>query len=157
MVLGIVIGGGAYGIYRHTSQKSGSQTFLKEEQVQPTAVQTPKSLEPTIAKSTTATPKLKEQEQGKKPESTIAKGNFSREGAVMAREEGWILLWDEPGRMAMNVKLKFTDQSVCILGGEEKDCALINMGPQSYDRVKVEGNRTGDEVTVTKLEELKLP
>jgi len=88
--------------------------------------------------------------------TTTAKGNFSKKGAVVAREDGWILVWDEPGRMAMNIKLKFTDQSVCILGGEKKDCGLINMGPQSYDYASVEGNESGDEVTVGKLEELKL-
>lgn len=90
-------------------------------------------------------------------EASSIKANFSKEGAFFAREDGWILLWDEPGRLALTVKVNFTDQSECFLGGEKKDCALINMGPESYDRVSLVGNRSGDEVTVTKLEEVKMP
>jgi len=56
----------------------------------------------------------------------------------------------------MDAKLKFTDQSICILGGEKKDCGVISMGPQSYDYVSVEGNKSDGEVTVIKFEELKL-
>lgn len=93
------------------------------------------------------------------PETSSVKGNFSHEGAFFAREgeDGWTFLWDEPGRLALNVKVKFNDQSICYLGGEKEDCALINMGPKSYDRVSLEGERNGDEVTVTKLEEVKMP
>ncbi len=90
-------------------------------------------------------------------EAPSVKANFSKEGAFFARDDGWTFLWDEPGRLALNVKVKFTDQSVCLLGGEKKDCALINMGPKSYDRVSLEGERNGDEVTATKLEEVKMP
>lgn len=135
VVLGIAIGGAAYGLYRYTGQKS-------------------ESLEPTTVKSTTTVPKSNEQEPKGKSAAPAIKGNFSKKGAVFAREDGWTLLWDEPGKLALNVKLKFTDQSICILGGEKKDCGLINMGPESYNRASVEGDRVGDEVTVIKMEEL---
>ncbi len=90
---------------------------------------------------------------------SIIKSNFSHEGALFAQEgeDGWTFLWDEPGRLALNVKVKFTNQSICYLGGEKKDCALINMGPESYDRVSLEGERNGDKVTVAELEEIKMP
>jgi len=96
-------------------------------------------------------------EQKEKSETPSTKGNFSQKGAIFAGEDGWVLLWDEPGRMALTVRLIFTDKSTCIFGGEEKDCGLINMGPESYDYASVEGDRDDGEVTVIKLEELKLP
>lgn len=90
-------------------------------------------------------------------ETPSVKANFSHEGALFAKENGWTFLWDEPGRLALNVKVKFTSKSICILGGEKKDCALINMGPESYDRVSLEGERSGDEVTAIRVEEVKMP
>lgn len=154
VVLGIAIGGAAYGLYRYTGQRLGSRTVPVEEIAQPTVAQKPESLEPTTVKSTTTVPKSNEQEPKGKSAAPAIKGNFSKKGAVFAREDGWTLLWDEPGKLALNVKLKFTDQSICILGGEKKDCGLINMGPESYNRASVEGDRVGDEVTVIKMEEL---
>lgn len=156
VVFGIVIGAAAYGIYRYLGRRPATSILPEEELSQSFEEQKTESLEPT-EKSTTATPKPKVEEQGEKSESTTAKGNFSKEGALFVAEERWTLLWDEPGRLALNVKLKFTDQSICYLGNEKKDCGLINMGPQSYDRVNVEGNRIDDEVTVIKLEEVPLP
>lgn len=81
--------------------------------------------------------------------------NFSKQGALVAREDAWYLVWDEPGNPAANAKLNFTPQSICLLGGENKDCGLINNGPESYDRVSLEGNNNNNEVTVIKVEELK--
>lgn len=153
VVLGIVVGGAVYGAYRYIGQKPGALILPKGGVGQPTITRETKNLKPTT-KAATATPELKEQEQKGKAETSSAKGNFSHQGALIAKEDGWILLWDEPGRMALNVKLKFTDQSVCIFGGEKKDCGLINLGPESYNRASVEGDRVDDEVTVIKMEEL---
>lgn len=132
VVLGIVIGGGVYWAYKNVGKKEISSTD-KGKLTEP--VETTSTTKPTIEKTTKT-------------------GNFSKKGAAVAQEDGWVLIWDEPGQMAANVKLKFTDQSTCILGGEKKDCGLINLGPESYNRASVEGNRVGDEVTVIKMEEL---
>lgn len=155
VVLGVIVGAGAYVFYKNPTRIIPQAP--NEKLAEP--VETTKTTKPTTEKAveTGGGKQSTKPESTAKPETPSAKGNFSKKGAVVAREEGWVLIWDEPGRMAMNVKLKFTDQSVCILGGEKKDCALINMGPQSYDYASVEGNRSNDEVTVIKLEELKLP
>ena len=151
-----MVGGAAYGVYQYVGQKPGVLTLPKGELGEPTVIQEQKGPEPT-AKPTTVAPTSKEPEQKEKSETPSTKGNFSQKGAIFAGEDGWVLLWDEPGRMALTVRLIFTDKSTCIFGGEEKDCGLINMGPESYDYASVEGNRDDGEVTVIKLEELKLP
>jgi len=165
VTLGIIIGGGAYWAYKNVGKK---EVLPKTEEKISGPVETTETTKPTTEKAvetggkTGATGETGGKQSTTpgstaKSETSPTQGNFSKKGAVFAREDGWTLLWDEPGRMAMNVKLKFTDQSICILGGEKKDCALINMGPQSYDYASVEGNRDDGEVTVIKLEELKLP
>lgn len=161
VALGVIIGVGAYVFYKNpTSIIPWVPNEKLAEPGETTETTTEKAVETggkTGVTEETGSKQSTPPESAMKSEKSSTKGNFSQAGALMAREDGWTLLWDEPGRMAVNIKLKFTDQSICYLGGEKKDCGLINMGPQSYDRVSVEGNRTGDEVTVTKLEELKLP
>lgn len=130
LILGIALGLAACTIYPSTP---------------PTAV--PQSTSPETVSSPPVVPS----------ELPAVENNFSKTGAVVSREDGWYIFWDEPGRLALNLKLIFTPQSICLLGGEKKDCGLINMGPQSYDRANVEGNQNNGQLTVTKLEELSLP
>jgi len=165
VVLGVVLGGGAYLV----SKKVGKRVILpKTEEKVTQLIETSKTIKPTTEKQLETIKKT--ETSGKtesQPQTTIEstagpvmptiKVNFSKKGTLLAREDGWIFLWDEPGQLALNVKLKFTEQSVCIFGGREKDCPLLNVGPESYDYVSLEGNRNDGEVTVVKLEELKLP
>lgn len=155
VVLGVLIGTGAYVLYKNSTrifpQTPNEKLAEPVESAKTTIPATEKKVETEGSKQST------KPESTAKPETPSIKGNFSKKGAVAAREDGWTLIWDEPGRMAMNVKLKFTDQSICFLGGEKKDCGLINMGPQSYDFVSIEGDRSDSEVMVIRLEELKLP
>jgi hypothetical protein len=145
IVLGIVIGGGAYLIY---SRMGGSPTFKTPVEKTPLSVETrDNAVDSGSLTSGTET-------ETQTPSVVV---NFTQQGSLFVRDGSWVFLWDEPGQIALNVKLKFTDQSDCILGGEEKDCGLINNGPEDYDYVSLEGNREGDEVTVVKLEELELP
>jgi len=136
VVLLVVVSGGAYFIYQSIGQRSGSVAVPQAEVGQPAMNQRPN----TVLESGIPT----------------EKGNFSQTGNLSAQEDGWSLVWDEPGRMALNVKLKFTEQSSCILGGEKKDCGLLNKDEGSY-YISVEGNRNEDEVTVIKLEEQQPP
>ena len=165
VVLGVVLGGGAYLV----SKKAGKRVILpKTEEKVTQLIETTETIKPTTEKQLETIKKT--ETSGKtesQPQTTIEstagpvmptiKVNFSKKGTLLIREDGWIFLWDEPGQLALNVKLKFTEQSVCIFGGEEKDCPLLNVGPESYDYVSLEGNRNDGEVTVVKLEELKLP
>jgi hypothetical protein len=133
VVLGIVIGGGIYLISKNVGGKG---------EVIPT---TP---------ATTG----EEAEAGEGAGTTGSGGlNFSKKGTLLSREGGWVFLWDEPGRLAANVKLTFTNQSTCLFGGQEVDCDSLNNGPETYDYVGLEGNQTNGEVTVLRLEELELP
>lgn len=92
-----------------------------------------------------------------KQDSSATKGNFSQKGNVSIQEDGSLwLVWDEPGRMALNVKLKINNGSSCILGGQKKDCGLLSKSQENY-YVNVEGEKSGDEVIVTKLEESTPP
>lgn len=133
VALGVLIGGGVYAIYKKSTKITPQ--FVKE-----------KVSEPITSKSTT------------KPETPSSKANFSKRGHLSVQEDGsLVLVWDEPGKLALNVRLKFTDQTICILSGEKQDCGQINREPENYDYVSVEGSRNDGEVTVTKLEELKAP
>ncbi|MBU1000001.1 hypothetical protein KKE78_01210 [Patescibacteria group bacterium] len=141
-LLVIVIIGMAIGIVIYILS---SNRALKEKTVQPDPV------------AVTETKNQATQIPQTNPEPSSVKSNFSHEGAFFAGEDGWVFLWEEPGQLALTVKVKFTGQSVCRLGGGEKDCALISTGPESYDRVILEGERVGDEVTAIKVEEVKMP
>lgn len=64
----------------------------------------------------------------------------------------WRFLWDEPGALALTVNLEFNQQSQCNLGSGYQACdksKLVN-----GDTAEVEGNRSGDKVTVIKLKKL---
>lgn len=147
LLVGVLIGVGIYFL------SSGSALPLKTtETIKPTAPAS--QISPTSTPSIPVSPTLASSKQTEASSITV---NFSHTGSVFAQDDGWTFLWDEPGRLALNVKLKFIDQSVCYFGGEKKDCGSINMRPESYDHVALEGKRNGDEVTVIRLEELKLP
>jgi len=137
VILGIVIGLGGYKAYDYFGRKTTLPTLTEE----------------TVG----GTQEVSSGQSNDTGSELLAKGNFSQKGTLIGQEDGWVLMWDEPGRLALNVKLKFTDQSICLLGDEEKDCALLNMGPESYEYVSVEGDKTDNEVIVIKLEESKLP
>ncbi len=128
VVLLVVVGVAGYLVYQSNGQKPVGQ--------------------PTINQESNITPKS---------EAPSDKGNFSQKGNVSIQEDGGLwLVWDEPGRLALNVKLSFTGESTCILGGQKKDCGLLNKSQENY-YANVEGEKSGNEVTVDKLEEVKPP
>lgn len=85
--------------------------------------------------------------------------NFSTGGMIFDenRKTGvkeWTFLYDEPGRLAIDVKLIFTDQSMCALDGPEKACDMDNFDWTKYAEdtyFDLEGHKEGNEVTVVKL------
>lgn len=72
--------------------------------------------------------------------------NFSKEGALVNRENIWTLLYEEPGDPVVIVNLKFDNNSKCEMGA--CDTSKFIEGT----RVLVSGNKSGEVVTVVKME-----
>jgi hypothetical protein len=81
--------------------------------------------------------------------------NFSKTGNILSWDsktesyaKEWTFLYDEPGALALNVKLIFNANSICNLGEGDSNCdQKFNNG----DTVSVEGFEDGGKVVVTKL------
>ncbi len=120
IVLIIVIVGVAIGVIVYILNNNQSQTDNEvsnngilqtlKEKVSPS-----KPAEETKSQTMPVSPKPTSSQSSETPS---AKANFSQEGALFAKDDGWVLLWDEPGRLALNVRVKFNNQSGCYLGGE---------------------------------------
>lgn len=84
----------------------------------------------------------------------VKDGNLklSGEGSEMAT---WVLLYDEPGQLALSATLILNNRSKCNFGKDEQICSEKHF--ENGLRVHLEGTKNGNEVTVIKLEELKLP
>lgn len=91
------------------------------------------------------------------PESTqTLEVNFFEAGNILnwdpeteSYTEDWTLLYEKPGAPALSVKLIFDGNSVCVLGKGEWPCDQVELN--NGDRVELQGNRVGDEVTVIRL------
>lgn len=140
--LGIAVGGGAYLLSKKsTNIKSGVPGGKITEQLIPET-----------------NPNLRISPAGQtNPTTSQAQGNFTQKGNLSLQENGnMFLVWDVPGNPAVNVQLKFTDQSICLIGGKN-DCSLLKKFADGLAYCRVEGNRISDKVTVSKLEEIPLP
>jgi len=126
IVLGVVVAGGVYVLSKKPiNEKLGNDTNSQISSVPQTS-----------------------------PVLSPAKGNFTKKGNLSLQENGDLfLVWDEPGNPAANVKLKFTAQSICIIGGIGKDCNLAKTITEGSSYVEVEGNLADNKVEVIKLEE----
>ena len=143
MVLGIAVGGGAYLL----SKKS---TNIK------LAIPGGEVVEQTMP-GTNSNSQISPAGGQNHPTTSQARGNFTQKGNLSLHEDGSIfLVWDVPGNPAVNVRLKFTSQSVCLIAGKN-DCSQLRKFADGLAYCNIEGNQVGNEVTVTKLEELKLP
>lgn len=78
--------------------------------------------------------------------------NFSQTGNLVKTDDGaWALLYEEPGNPALQIKLMFVDGSVCDFEkGGRCDQSLFTIG----DRVKVEGEKKDNTVTVAGMTKL---
>ncbi len=134
IILAVIAVGVGYGVYQSFGQKPISLPGL------PTAAP---SAAPSASESPTAEPQQ------------ALEVNFTETGNVLnwdsqteSYTEDWTLLYEKPGNPAISVKLVFDENSLC--DGEVCDTSKLNNG----DRVKVEGNRSGGEVTVISLTKL---
>jgi len=91
----------------------------------------------------------------KKPSIIIPeqKPDFIREGSLRPKqendEEQWMFLYDEPGRLALNVVLDFNNRSKCDYGQGEQICNTKKFEPGQ--RAHMEGLKNGDLVKVITL------
>jgi len=144
VVLGIAVGGGAY-LFSKKSINIKPITPEKGIIGQTT---------PEISPNSQTLPNEK-----KSPvlQTSPTPGNFTQKGNLSLQKNGeMFLVWDVPGNPAVNVQLKFTDQSICLIAGKN-DCSQLKEFADGLAYCNIEGNKVGNKVTVAKLEELKLP
>lgn len=82
------------------------------------------------------------------------RADFIETGNLVAGDNnGWALLYEEPGKSALKIDLRFTDRSLCDLGQETKSCIVIpNDYWQAGERVRIEGRKQDKQLIVHKLE-----
>lgn len=88
--------------------------------------------------------------------------NFVKTGNLVATavdgktDEGWSLLYEEPGKPALKVNLIFSDESLCDQGSGNQPCLILSSFAIG-ERVKVEGMESEDDnkVTVFKMTQVK--
>jgi hypothetical protein len=76
--------------------------------------------------------------------------NFSEIGNLTEQNNNWVLVYEEPGKPALNVELQFSDQSECFDSDSEK----IACEPGSWEegiRVEVSGFESEKSVQVSEL------
>jgi hypothetical protein len=82
---------------------------------------------------------------GQPGQSPAPSVNFSQTGNLVKQGGKFVLVYDQPGNPAATVNLVFTSSSVCDFEkGGFCDERLFGQG----ERVRVDGNREGDTVTV---------
>lgn len=77
--------------------------------------------------------------------------NFEETGNLAINNPGqekdaWYLIYEQPGSAALSTKLSFTADSQCFRQSTKIVCDF-----EAGERAEVEGNRTGDTVTVSRL------
>lgn len=85
------------------------------------------------------------------PATISPENNFSKSGNLVNKEEILNLLYDEPGKLASFVVLKFTPESICDLGEVDTTCDLSKLEDGLF--VAVTGQQNNNEVEVYKLQE----
>lgn len=79
------------------------------------------------------------------------KADFTRNGTLINKEGDWIFLYDEPGKLALTLKLEFTNISTCDFGEGKKRCDERQL--EEGTRVKINGYEKNNELTVIELEQ----
>jgi hypothetical protein len=84
------------------------------------------------------------------PTFSPVKVNFTKTGNIVgSKEQGFGFIYEEPGKPALSASLKFTNGSICNSGVGFVSCDRATW--TAGDRVTVEGNKSGDTVTVLRL------
>ena len=94
-------------------------------------------------------------EEMKEPTDSVVKEEPSSEaehlgaGVLLQKEDHWIMLFDEPGKPAANLVLKFNENSLCDFGEGEHVCDEKKF-VQGIN-IMVEGQKEGNNLTVIRL------
>lgn len=104
-----------------------------------------------INNSQQSVPSLPQEEQEEKTseEKVSLEANYTGRGVLLNDDERWIILYDEPGRPAAFLLLKFTENSICDLGEGEKTCDTSNFIHGTT--IEVSGYKEGQELTVVRI------
>lgn len=77
---------------------------------------------------------------------------FSEIGNLSSGSGGFVLVYEEPGKPALRVNLGFVSSSTCNYSGSDEPCINFSRTIGDVgDRVKIDGERAGDFVTVSKM------
>jgi hypothetical protein len=86
--------------------------------------------------------------------SFMKRGNLTNATADETKNE-WLLVYEEPGKPALNNKLIFSDKSVCYLtDGTQSTCSEIKF--KSGDNVEISGEIKDGKVTISELVLIKV-
>jgi len=84
------------------------------------------------------------------PDTSRPEANFQKQGNIVNKEDGLVLIYEEPGKPALTTSLFFTPLSVCMIeNGQNVNCELINW--QDGNRVEINGVKQGDILEVYSL------
>lgn len=86
--------------------------------------------------------------------TTLREYNFSKSGNLVNKDGVLNLLYDEPGKLALVVILKFNSESICDLGQVDTNCDLSKLEDGLF--VTITGQQNDNEVEVYKLQEQKI-
>ena len=90
-----------------------------------------------------------EQEEKTSEEKVSLEANYTGGGVLLNDDGRWIILYDEPGRPASFLLLKFAENSICDLGEGEKTCDASNFIHGTT--IEVSGYKEGQELTVVRM------
>lgn len=140
VILGVIVAAGYVG-YQYISGVGGEQTG------ELVSVTDPIGENPDI-RPPTPTPN---QDSHLEPNFETGGMLFDENRVTGAKE--WTFMYDEPGRMAILIKVKFTETSTCDLGMGVGTCNLGDYNIDDYNDAYFElsGYREGEEVTVISL------
>jgi len=82
-------------------------------------------------------------------EDTVGNSNFKRNGNLVKRDGDWQLIYEEPGKPALSVRLEFNENSMCHDAYEDKSCS-----PEYWeegDRAQIMGYKQEGKVLVSSL------
>jgi hypothetical protein len=82
-------------------------------------------------------------------EDTVGNSNFKRNGNLVKRDGDWQLIYEEPGKPALSVRLEFNETSMCQDTYQNKSCS-----PEYWeegDRAQIIGYKQEGKVLVSNL------
>jgi len=78
-----------------------------------------------------------------------AENKIEKTGNLTKQNGNWVLVYEEPGKPALTLKLEFNANSICEKGEQKDICVLNNL--TIGDRVRVEGSLNGDNLLIYTL------